>query len=295
MAIAGPVRKRAPKTTAAFSIDTLPDLDVRIDPTAIDAAQDIVYDAMDANTRAMAIKLALKALAISPHCSDAYNVLAWYWARNEDEKIALCSHAVKAAEKVLGPKGFKEFAPHFWGFLETRPYMRARHTLALALSAQGRHAEAAEHYRDMLRLNPGDNQGIRYLLIDLLLLLGLLEEAEELIGRYDEGMAAWLWSTALLAFKKKGDHNTSRKALKHAIASNKHILPLMTGAMKMPRRLPDYISIGDETEAAAYVHGAFDAWRLTEGAIAWAAINGGRSGQAKKPRPSKTKRSGQLY
>lgn len=289
MANAGPARKRAPKTTAAFSIDALPDLDIRIDPKAIDAAQDVVYDAMDASTKALAIKHALKALSISPHCSDAYNILAWYWARNDDEKIALCSHAVKAAEKVLGPKGFEEFAPHFWGFLETRPYMRARHTLALVLSAKGRHAEAAEHYRDMLRLNPGDNQGVRYLLIDLLLLLGLLEEAEELLGRYDEAMAAWLWSTALLAFKKSGDNATSRKALRDAIASNKHVLPLLTGATKMPRSLPGYISIGDETEAVSYVHGADIAWRMTEGAIAWAAISGSRSGQAKKPRTAKKK------
>ena len=31
---------------------------------------------------------------------------------------------------ALGPRGFKQYAGHFWGFLETRPYMRARAGLA---------------------------------------------------------------------------------------------------------------------------------------------------------------------
>ena len=38
-----------------------------------------------------------------------------------------------AGELALGPEGFEEYDGHFWGFLETRPYMRARHGLALAL------------------------------------------------------------------------------------------------------------------------------------------------------------------
>ncbi len=294
MPTARPARKTALKRADALKLDALPNLEVRVDPVAIDRAQDSVYDAFDAKSQASAIKHALKALTISPHCADAYVLLASYQAKDEDERIALYRHAMKAAEKVLGPEGFEEFAPHFWGFLETRPYMRARHGLALTLAAKGLHAEAAEHYRGMLALNPGDNQGVRYLLIDLLLLLGLLEEAEELLGQYDEGMAAWLWSKALLAFKKSGDHETSRKALKHAIASNKHILPLLTGAMAMPRSLPAYISIGDETEAVGYVYGAFGAWRATEGAIAWAAVNSVGGRQARKSKPAKKKPASRL-
>ena len=43
---------------------------------------------------------------------------------------AILERAVKAGKLALGPDGFAEYVGHFWGFLETRPYMRARHALA---------------------------------------------------------------------------------------------------------------------------------------------------------------------
>ncbi len=47
--------------------------------------------------------------------------------------------------------------------------MRARHGLALTLLTLGEDAAAMEHFRAMLKLNPNDNQGIRYLLLGSLL------------------------------------------------------------------------------------------------------------------------------
>ena len=60
---------------------------------------------------------------------------------------------------ALGAEGFEEYAGHFWGFLETRPYMRARAGLAIALIKLGDESAAIEHFRAMLKLNPNDNQG----------------------------------------------------------------------------------------------------------------------------------------
>jgi hypothetical protein len=70
---------------------------------------------------------------------------------------------------ALGPRGFKEYAGHFWGFLETRPYMRARAGLAGTLLKLGDVDGALAHYRDMLKLNPNDDQGIRYVLAGCLI------------------------------------------------------------------------------------------------------------------------------
>ena len=52
--------------------------------------------------------------------------------------------------------------------------------------------EAVGHYQEMLRFNPNDNQGIRYLLLDCLLFLGSLDDAAELISKYDEDGSAAL-------------------------------------------------------------------------------------------------------
>ncbi len=62
--------------------------------------------------------------------------------------------------------------------------MRARQGLAENLVARKRFAEAVEHFQDMLRLNPGDNQGVRHSLVNLLIALDRDEEAGELIDRY---------------------------------------------------------------------------------------------------------------
>ena len=124
-------------------------------------AQEVMYDAWNRNTARARIALARKALAISPLCADAYVLLAEEDAKSAEEALEYYRKGVEAGEQALGPKGFKEYAGHFWGFLETRPYMRARAGLAAALSALGDVAAAISNYRDMLRLNPSDNQGIR--------------------------------------------------------------------------------------------------------------------------------------
>ena len=126
------------------------------------------------------------------------------------------------------------------------------------------------HYRDMLRLNPNDNQGIRYLLLDCLLILGRDDDAAKLVKRYrDDGSAAWSWSRALLTFRRSGDCPESRSVLSQAIGDNTHVAALLLGDKKMPRQLPAYIGMGDENEAVAYVHGAAAAWATTSGALAW--------------------------
>jgi tetratricopeptide (TPR) repeat protein len=237
---------------------------------AIDAAQDIMYDAWDASDRNRRIALAKRALEITPLCADAYVLLARETAKHVDQAIELYRQGVEAGEKAIGKDAFRDDIGHFWGLLETRPYMRARQGLAQALWDNSLQDEAVTHYRDMLRLNPNDNLGIRYLLLDCLLILGHDDDAIKLIKRYKEdGSAAWNWSRALLAFRQKGDCPESRRALSQATRANPHVATFLLDDKKMPRQLPAYIGIGDKNEAIAYVHGAAEAWAATPNALAW--------------------------
>jgi tetratricopeptide (TPR) repeat protein len=237
---------------------------------AVGAAQAIMYDAWGTGDRRRRIALAKKALKVSPLCADAYVLLAQETAGHLDEAIDMYRRGVEAGEKALGVAAFRENVGHFWGVLETRPYMRARHGLAQTLWAKGLHDEAVTHYWDLLRLNPNDNQGIRYVLMDCLVTLGRGDEAARLSKRYnDDASAAWNWSRALLAFRKGGDSPTSRRALARASRGNTHVAALLLGEMEMPHRIPDYIGMGDETEAVAYVHDGAAAWAATPGALAW--------------------------
>ncbi|MCC7015581.1 MAG: tetratricopeptide repeat protein [Rhodospirillales bacterium] len=234
------------------------------------AAQNIMYEAWEAATHQQRVALARKALAVSPRCADAYVLLAQETARTVDEALDLYRQGVEAGERALGKATFKKDAEHFWGVLETRPYMRARHGLAQALWAKGRRDETVDHYRDMLRLNPNDNQGLRYPLLNCLLELGRDADAAEILQQYkDDGTAAWAYSEALLSFRREGDAKASRAALDRAVKTNAHVPAYLCGRKKLPRVLPALIGIGDEDEAVAYVHDAKAAWAVAPGAAAW--------------------------
>lgn len=248
------------------------------DSEILSAAQDVVYDAWETDSRPKRIALARKALKISPLCADAYVILSEETAKNPDEAIGLYRQGVAAGEKALGEAAFRDDVGHFWSFLETRPYMRARQGLAWMLWEAGFRDEAVTHYQDMLRLNPNDNQGVRYLLLDCLLALGRDPEAQKLLEQYeDDAGAGWGWSKALLSFRRVGDTALSRDALAQAVTTNEHVPGYLLGDKAMPEDLPDFISWGDETEAIAYAHAAAEAWVSTPGAWAWLRAAGPRT------------------
>lgn len=236
----------------------------------VDAAQQIMWDAWDAGDSRRRVALANKALKISPLCADAYVLLAQETARSVDEALQLYRNGVEAGEKALGKATFRDDVGYFWGILETRPYMRARHGLAKSLWESGAREEAVAHYQDMLRLNPNDNQGIRYILLDCLLTLGRDKEAGKLLRRYkNDGTAAWAWSGTLALYRREGDSRTARKALDRAVATNAHVSDYLLGRKKLPGTLPALIGMGDKNEAVAYVHDSAQAWAAAPGALAW--------------------------
>jgi len=238
--------------------------------TPLRKAQDLMYDAWETADSKRRIALARKALETSPDCADAYALLAEETASSLTEALNLYRQGVEAGERALGKDAFEEDVGHFWGILETRPYMRARAGLAECLWASGKHDEAIQHYKDMLRLNPNDNQGIRDLLMPRLIEMGRDEEAEVVFKEYqDDGMASWIYSRALLDFRKMGDSEISRKSLKAAVKNNHHIPAYLLGRKKMPQSLPDYYSPGAETEAVFYLKENLKAWEATPGALDW--------------------------
>lgn len=189
--------------------DTLPTFDEDI----LFGAQELAFDAWEEPARLKRIVLAKKALRISPYCTDAYNILA-----KETEDIAECvnlyTQGVEVGQKAFGKKFFKENEGYFWGLTETRPYMRAMEGLADCLREQSERQKAIEICHEMLRLNPNDNQGIRYLLINWLIAESAFEVAEKIISDYPENSVFMLYGAALLYFRQ-GRKVKMRNTLTH--------------------------------------------------------------------------------
>ncbi|WP_312274951.1 hypothetical protein [Pseudescherichia sp.] len=102
------------------------------------------------------LKLIRKAIKKSPLCADAYSFYCEISEEPPESKIGNLETALYAASIALG-EDFQEFAGNFWGFVETRPYMRAKAALADALLESGNFYPAMAHCREMLKLNPNDN------------------------------------------------------------------------------------------------------------------------------------------
>jgi tetratricopeptide (TPR) repeat protein len=245
---------------------------------------DLAHEEDDPDTRT---RLAREALRIWPDCADAYNLLAEH-ARSNDDALALYEQALAAAERSLGREAFTEHQGHFWSVLETRPYMRARFGLARTLAAMNRCEEAAEHYRELLRLNPNDPQGVRWLLADTLLELERHDELRQLLDQYDEPSPNMAYPRALLAFRVEGDSAQARKALKQAVRSNQHVPEYLVGNRMLPGDIPPYVAPGSEAEAISYVVSALSGWRNTPGAISWVrqTLGLGLPEPPKRPKPN---------
>jgi len=165
--------------------------------TPLGQAQALMYRAFEEPDEQRRVRLAKDALAISTDCADAYVLLAEH-ATSRKEARRLYEQGVVAGERALGADAFQRDVGRFWGLLETRPYMRARLGLAHSLWTAGRRDEAVQHLQDMLRLNPGDNQGVRYTLAGFLLFLDRDDDLARLLQEYDEDMAAWAYTKSLL-------------------------------------------------------------------------------------------------
>lgn len=235
----------------------------------LEQAQALISRAWEATTGRQAVAFARQALELYPDCADAYTVLAETQARSAEEACLLYQQGVDAGRRSLGEAVFLQHAGHFWGLMKTRPYMRARQGLADCLWALGRKEESIAHGEALLELNPDDNQGIRYGLLNRYLVVGDDAAAERLLRRYThDSSAAFLWSRVLLDLRR-GDQVAAKKNLQAAMQGNRHVADLFTGQRKPPACLPKQVSPGDRHEAALYFAGSAEAWLASSDAMEW--------------------------
>lgn len=239
----------------------------RSNENPLDKAQNIMYEAWECTDPKNRISLAQEALRASPLCADAYNLLAQEHSKYQEDALEYYRKAVKAGKEALGPEGFAEYAGLFWGFHETRPYMRARAGLGEALWVTGAKEEAISNFKEMLELNPGDNQGIRYILAAKLLEIERLDDLKALLELHeDEHSADIQYTRALVAYSENAID--AQKIAENAWQINKHIPGMLSGRTPLAE-LNNYITMGGEDEATSYIGAFGQAWKRKQGAIEW--------------------------
>lgn len=236
-------------------------------------AQQLFYDAMEATTAKEQEKLIHRTLDLDPTNVDALLYAAQNSGLKGELEIEVLRKIVTLGEKNLGPKTFKGCAGAFWGFIETRPYMRAREMLAEKLRAAGRIDEAIAEWDGMLKLNPNDNQGMRYNLLPCYIMLKRLHEAGQLFAKYDGECpynAVFSWGRVLERLLLE-DFPEAKKALAVARKQNSHVEAYLKGNRKPPKRTPEAYAPGSKEEAVCFAESLSEAWKRHPAALKWLA------------------------
>jgi hypothetical protein len=129
--------------------------------------------------------------------------------------------------------------------------------------------EALAHFRELLRLNPGDNQGVRDLLLGELVRARRDDEAVTLLQEYKDDFAAnWAYTWALVDFRN-GRLPEAEAAAARAFEVNAFVPDVLVADPDDLPPIGDSVTFGGPDEAIAYVEHVGDVWHETPGAVEW--------------------------
>jgi tetratricopeptide (TPR) repeat protein len=254
------------------------------------------------------IHLAREALRSVPDDPEALLILADE-CPDPELRVTRYTEALEASERREGPAtaataaedGTDDFIP---------ASLRARHGLALALEARGRHEEALEHMETLQALDPADRLEIFETTLTLLLAMRRDEEARAHLGRHREHPSSVAhYGAVLVALRLESDRALPRLLLERAVAFNPFVPRLLlaergdgmapfelvalqeeaydaaqtrTELYGLPfepspaqRHLPRLMDAANEAMTCAQYLGA--AWGETAGALEWLAAQAAES------------------
>jgi len=230
-------------------------------------AEELVFEAQDLPIPE-GRKKAEQALDIDKDCIAAWEYLGDI-EHTYQRRLTTYMCGIKVGKIIFGGEYLKEHKGHFWGFYETRPFMRCLMKSAELLYLMGEKKSAIDTYEEIIKLNKMDNLGARDYLMLFLIELGDFEKFKkyDMMFKNDTGAFAD-FNRALFSFKTSGENEKSNKLLKKAMKENPYVVPIFIKPYQKFIPLSSYI-LGSEEEAVHYAEFAYPIWWKTYGAIAW--------------------------
>ncbi len=230
-------------------------------------AEDLVMSARNERSLVKVRTKAANALALDADCIAAHQLLAEV-AEGPVAALAHCRDGIAAGDRALAQE-LRDGDATLWYNPIGRQYLMVRFTYADLLWQSGDRPAALDEARAILRLNPGDNQGTRYVLLGWLMRAGSVAAIDALLAEFDDASASWMFTIALHQYRMRGPVAEANKALHAAMTQNAHVIPMLLGEVAMPEELPDSYILGHETEAALYVNASISTWIDAVGAMEW--------------------------
>lgn len=163
-----------------------------------------------------------KALELEPDNLDVSRMIAELNSKKPEDLLDALSTLLEKGNSLMERDGyFQDCMGDFWGVLETRPYMRLRHSYLELLIQCGMMGKAVAEAEEMLRLCSNDNLGIRYELMHLYAYLENEEGALALHKRYDGYDESQMLLPLAVLYYKKADFERSLQYLRRLAKANK--------------------------------------------------------------------------
>lgn len=196
-----------------------------ITPETAESSDDYLELAYDATSMKEALKFAKEALKLDPHNYDAEVMIIDLKAKDDTKLVRDLAKAVERATRHMEDEGYfeEEDIGHFWGIIETRPYMRMRGRYVQELIQCGMIGQARRECEELLRLCEGDNMGMRYQLMHIYAYFEDEEAAVALHKRFDSYDATEMLLPLSILYYKKGDYKKGKQYLRKLHSANKDL------------------------------------------------------------------------
>ena len=185
-------------------------------------ADDYLELAEDASAKKKKLEYLSKALELEPDNLDASRMIAELNAKRPEELLSALSTLIEKGTSLMESGGyFRDGNGEFWGILETRPYMRLRHSYFELLVQCGMLCRAVDEAEEMLRLCEDDNLGVRYELMHLYAFQEDEDGALALQKKYDESDSTQMLLPLAVLYYKKADYELSLQYLRRLVKRNR--------------------------------------------------------------------------
>lgn len=237
---------------------------IRFGPATVDAAEEAFDAGMEfwwAGERRTAIKHFRRAIKLDPLHADALNHLGI--VNLECKKLHLAKQYFEAA-MLGGERHLERDGDEIpWGILANRPYLRAMANLALVYLEQRQWALALALHQQLLKLNPNDNLGARFLIGPEYLQLGDDESAIKALESCAHEEVGCAFGLALAKLRAGRPPIEVGEALLAGFAANRYVAPMLLGASW--ERLDAFFgtTMAEPEWAQDVIDAQYDLWHAT--------------------------------
>ncbi|OJV50987.1 MAG: hypothetical protein BGO31_11000 [Bacteroidetes bacterium 43-16] len=199
-------------------------------------------DLLDYNDK-VAEEVFKKIITRYPYHIDAYNYLSIAF-RNQNkglESLLCAGKAYEIGKSCMPGEFFKKRNKMSWSWLENRPFLRSCQIYAMECAIHKEYDKAIELFKENLSWNEGDNQGIRYLLLETYLKVKDYEQADKLVKKYREEHSIEFTFGAVALAVLNDNIRLADKLLQTAVKTNQYFVAEVSKSRHVkppPHRIP---------------------------------------------------------